>query len=107
MDAQTVQRITDLFKIPSLRPQQKEALSSILERQDTVLNLPTGSGKSLCFEAITTALASTDDIVIVVSPLAFLIKAELEKLHGFGISAVYVGEKASYSLQELKEGKFR
>ena len=51
------------------------------------------------------ALASTDDIVIVVSPLAFLIKAELEKLHGFGISAVYVGEKASYSLQELKEGK--
>ena len=68
----------------SFRPLQREAMEAILARRDSLVVLPTGGGKSLCFQA--PALA-TDGLAIVVSPLIALMKDQVDTLVSNGAAA--------------------
>ena len=78
----------------SFKPLQREAMEAILAGRDSVVILPTGGGKSLCFQA--PALVQRDQdasrrgVVLVVSPLISLMKDQVDGLRVDGIDAAYL-----------------
>jgi ATP-dependent DNA helicase RecQ len=93
----------------SFRPLQREAMDAILEGRDSVVVLPTGGGKSLCFQA--PALVR-DGLAVVVSPLISLMKDQVDTLVGNGVPAACYNssltpERKAGVLAGLREGRFR
>jgi len=68
----------------SFLPLQEEAMSSVLRGRDSVVILPTGGGKSLCFQAPAVVLPG---MAVVVSPLISLMKDQVDALVGCGVPA--------------------
>lgn len=71
----------------SFRPKQEEIISSALAGEDVLAILPTGGGKSLCFQL---PAMMRDGLAIVVSPLISLIKDQVQNLRSRGIKALAV-----------------
>ena len=71
----------------SFRPAQEKVIESVAEDKDTLALMPTGGGKSICFQV--PALAK-DGICLVVSPLIALMKDQVETLRSKGIGALAV-----------------
>src|SRR5437867_1792416 len=69
------------------RPLQREAMTSALDRRDSLVVLPTGGGKSLCYQV--PALLS-EGTTIVVSPLISLMKDQVDRLIGKGVAAAFL-----------------
>src|SRR6478672_3101954 len=78
-------RIRDYFGFRTFRPGQAEAVASALGGRDTLVVMPTGSGKSLCFQLTAIALQG---ITVVVSPLISLMKDQVDNLLDNGVWAV-------------------
>src|SRR5277367_1672828 len=78
-------RIRDYFGFRKFRPGQAEAVDSALQGRDTLVVMPTGSGKSLCFQLTALAL---EGITVVVSPLIALMKDQVDHLLENGVYAV-------------------
>src|SRR5688572_8694132 len=93
----------------SFRPLQREAMAAILDGRDSVVVLPTGGGKSLCFQA--PALVR-DGLAVIVSPLISLMKDQVDTLVGNGVaaacfhSALEPSERARV-MAGLREGTFK
>ncbi len=78
-------------------PIQEEAVGTILNRQDSVVILPTGGGKSLCYQIPVLMMPGT---AIVVSPLVSLMKDQVDSLCGLGIPAGYLNSSLGRSEQD-------
>ncbi len=84
--------IAETFGFESLRPLQEEAMAAVLEGRDALVVLPTGGGKSLCYQAPALVLPG---FTLVVSPLIALMSDQLRALEQVGIPAA-----ALHSAQE-------
>jgi ATP-dependent DNA helicase RecQ len=82
----------------SLRPLQEEAMLAALSSRDSLVVMPTGGGKSLCYQA--PALLS-DSVTVVVSPLISLMKDQVDGLRECGVEAAQMN--SSRTSQELRE----
>ena len=93
----------------TFRPLQREAMDAVLAGRDSVVVLPTGGGKSLCFQA--PAVMQTG-LALVVSPLISLMKDQVDTLVGNGVPAALYNsslspdEKADV-IAGLRQGRYR
>ncbi len=86
----------------SFRPLQREAMDAILGSRDSLVVLPTGGGKSLCFQA---PALLRDGLAIVVSPLISLMKDQVDTLVSSGVAAAcYNSALASDQKAEVARG---
>jgi ATP-dependent DNA helicase RecQ len=76
----------------SLRPLQQEAMLAVLESRDSLVVLPTGGGKSLCYQA--PALLG-ESVTVVVSPLISLMKDQVDGLLSSGVAAAKMNSSQS------------
>jgi ATP-dependent DNA helicase RecQ len=93
-----------------LRPNQQEALQANLEGRDLLLVLPTGGGKSLCYQA--PAAWRNKQLTLVVSPLISLMKDQVDALSAHGVPSVFVNSSLSFEEREenlaaMRQGKAR
>ena len=90
------------FGYDEFRPMQGEVIDEILSGKDVLAIMPTGAGKSLCFQV--PALMFPYGSVII-SPLISLMKDQVEALNEQGISASYVNSTVTYeeSIERLRE----
>ena len=77
----------------TFRPLQREAMECVLAGQDSVVVLPTGGGKSLCFQAPALCLPG---MAVVVSPLISLMKDQVDALRTSGVQAACINSLMSY-----------
>jgi len=89
--ATVLDRLRDLIShhwgYDSFRPLQQEAMLATLERRDSLVVMPTGGGKSLCYQA--PALLS-EHVTVVVSPLISLMKDQVDGLRVDGVAASFL-----------------
>jgi len=78
----------------SFRPLQKEIISSVLNGRDTIALLPTGGGKSICFQV---PAMVEDGICIVISPLVALMQDQVQSLTEKGIKAINLSGGISFN----------
>jgi ATP-dependent DNA helicase RecQ len=86
------QVVREHFGFRRLRPGQERAVRAAMQGRDTIVIMPTGSGKSLCFQLPALALEGT---TIVVSPLIALMKDQTDSLNKRGIAAISVNSTLS------------
>ncbi|MFT5780106.1 MAG: ATP-dependent DNA helicase RecQ, partial [Crocinitomicaceae bacterium] len=77
----------------TFRPLQEEIVNSIIYGHDTLAILPTGGGKSICFQVPGMAL---DGITLVISPLIALMQDQVDQLNSRGIKAQLITSTLSY-----------
>ncbi len=100
-------RLLDRFGLTSFRPGQREVIDAVASGEDVLCVMPTGGGKSLCYQLPSLARAGT---TIVVSPLIALMKDQVDSLQELGIraklinSSLSAGEQADV-MAELSAGQ--
>lgn len=95
----------------TLRPLQREAMEAVLARRDSVVVMPTGGGKSLCYQAPAVHLAQQGfGPTVVVSPLIALMKDQVDSLRSVGVAAASMDSSLTLSQRnqvasDLRSGK--
>ncbi|ULT57800.1 DNA helicase RecQ [Neobacillus drentensis] len=97
------------FGYSSFRNGQEQAIRSVLTGQNTICVMPTGGGKSICYQIPALVLPGT---TIVISPLISLMKDQVDTLIQAGIPATFINSSLSYSeansrINEAKQGKYK
>jgi len=88
-----IQILERYWNFTSFKPQQEDIITAVLEGEDTFALLPTGGGKSICFQIPALAKAG---ICIVVSPLIALMKDQVNALKNKGIKAMALTSEFKY-----------
>ena len=101
--------LKEYWGFDSFRPLQREIVESVLSGKDTLALLPTGGGKSLCFQV---PAMMQEGICLVISPLIALMKDQVENLDKKGIPALSIHSGMSFTdvkktLQNAAYGNFK
>ena len=84
--------LRDVWGYDAFRPLQENSIRCVLDRRDSLTVLPTGGGKSLCFQV---PALCVDGMAVVVSPLISLMKDQVDALQACGVSAAFVNSSQS------------
>ncbi len=98
--------LSSVFGLSGFRPYQREVIQDVLDGHDVVCVMPTGAGKSLCFQLPAVVLGG---LTLVVSPLISLMADQVRQLQALSISALLLNSSqdgAAYSrvVRQLREG---
>ena len=96
--------LQETFGFSSFRENQQEIVQAILDKRDVFAVMPTGGGKSLCYQLPAILL---DGVCIVISPLISLMKDQVDNATALGIRAAYVNSTLSFQQQSEIMAAFR
>ncbi len=85
-------KLKEIFGYGSFRGNQEIVIKNILSRRNTFVIMPTGAGKSLCYQL---PAMVTDGLAIVISPLIALMKNQVDQLNAYGIDARFLNSTLS------------
>jgi ATP-dependent DNA helicase RecQ len=107
--ADTPESLLPRFGLTAFRPGQEQVISTVLAGRDCLCVMPTGGGKSLCYQL--PALAA-DGLTLVVSPLIALMKDQVDQLTARGISVTFINSTLPVAeqyerLERMAAGEFR
>ncbi|MBN2549589.1 MAG: DNA helicase RecQ [Anaerolineales bacterium] len=99
----------EVFGYQQFKLLQREIIENILAHRDTLMIMPTGGGKSLCYQLPALVFPG---ITVVVSPLISLMKDQVDALNELGIPAIYLNSSLSYdehraNLDRIRKGEVR
>ncbi|MBA4180966.1 MAG: hypothetical protein C0506_10295 [Anaerolinea sp.] len=102
--------LRDVFGYRAFRPGQEDVITAVLERRDTLAVMPTGGGKSICYQV--PAILQPEGLTLVVSPLLALMKDQVDALRAAGVAAAAVNSSMSpdeqaRALRDAAEGKIQ
>lgn len=105
--AQTL--LKNIFGYDSFRPLQKEIITHVLSKKDTLVIIPTGGGKSLCYQIPALIFKG---LTVVVSPLISLMKDQVEQLQELDVKAVFLNsslprETYQHNIEKIKRGEIK
>lgn len=97
------------FGYETFRPGQKETIENILQQKNTLAVMPTGGGKSLCYQI---PGLSRDGTAIIISPLISLMKDQVDALNSLGIPATYINSSLTAGeqhtrLSDIASGRYK
>jgi ATP-dependent DNA helicase RecQ len=101
--------LKEVFGFPAFRPPQKEVIERSLNGEHSLVLMPTGMGKSLCFQIPSQILPG---ITLVLSPLIALMKDQVDQALGRGIKSAFINSSLQRNEREqrykqLSRGEFR
>jgi len=101
--------LNNVFGYDDFWPLQAEIIEHILNRQDTLAIMPTGGGKSLCYQL---PALMFEGLTVVVSPLISLMQDQVSQLREWGIPAVYLNSTLTYSqyletTRQIRQGEVK
>jgi ATP-dependent DNA helicase RecQ len=102
--------LRDVFGYGEFRPGQAEVIEAVLARRDTLAVMPTGGGKSVCYQV--PALLQDRGLTLVVSPLLALMKDQVDAMQAMGVAAAAINSTVSQDeqrqvLADAASGKLR
>ncbi len=102
-------RLKTHFGFDRFLPLQEDIIRQVLARRDTLVLMPTGGGKSLCYQLPALVL---DGLTVVVSPLIALMQDQVAALHANGIPAAFVNssltrDEAGHIQHRVRDGEIK
>jgi len=107
--SQLLAALKSVFGYDAFRPLQQEIMEASLEGRDVLAILPTGGGKSLCYQL---PALQREGLTVVVSPLIALMKDQVDQLQAAGVAATFLNSslrsgEARARLKGLERGEFK
>ncbi|MCU0339736.1 MAG: DNA helicase RecQ [Spirosomaceae bacterium] len=81
------ERLKEIFGFSQFRGEQEQIINNVMQGKNTFVIMPTGAGKSLCYQLPAIA---TEGVAVVISPLIALMKNQVDQLNAFGINAQFL-----------------
>ncbi|MFA3791413.1 DNA helicase RecQ [Aliiglaciecola sp. SL4] len=108
-EAPAVTVLKEVFGYHSFRDGQQQIIEQVLDGRDALVLMPTGGGKSLCYQVPALLLPG---LTVVVSPLISLMKDQVDALTASGVAATYINssiprEQLLNIYRQLQDGKFK
>lgn len=109
MDIKPIDILSKYYGYSSFRKGQENIINSIINKKDVLAIMPTGGGKSICYQVPALCL---EGLTIVISPLISLMKDQVDALKSMGIEAAYINTSLSQSdyknvLDNIKKDKYK